>query len=463
MEEKNKGLTIGEIFHAMFHKKWLLLAVTVIVMLFGVIFVELIYNPSKTIYQCEYNFKFPGASEKKYPDGKDVVYNDFVSLESLQQVKDSDEKYADIDINRLHKNNAISIEITYSKPPSGTTYVEVIPVGYLVKVKQKYFKSDEIARDFIMDLVRIPVDYALNANRAIDYKENITRATAASDYNTTIDYLIDQKNLILDNYEKLITLYSNGFVYNKKSIAQAQTEVINFFSENDLDALKTEVIHKGLWKSKNYIYNIEQKKNALTREYDENYLKIKNLQKASAEFIKSIKDSNTIQADESLAVYQNQIAQLVTRNSTILSTINNEYQPLLEKTPYTAQSDGTVLWDSAKDIDTKISEEERKAFEDKIEKITDNLMTFTDDFVNFVHAINDEFSFVYYYNSARVIKTGGINLLLAVLVFLVLGFVLGCGINFVIDYPRKNKSNENEELDSNEESIEENKSTELNE
>lgn len=463
MEEKDKGLTIGEIFHAMFHKKWLLLAVTVIVMLFGVIFVELIYNPSKTIYQCEYNLKFPGASEKKYPDGKDVVYNDFVSLESLQQVKDSDEKYAGIDINRLHKNNAISIEITYSKPPSSTTYVEVIPVGYLVKVKQKYFKSDEIARDFIMDLVRIPVDYALNANRAINYRENITRATASNDYSTTIDYLIKQKNLILDNYEKLTTLYSNGYIYNQKSIAEAQTEVINFFLENDLDALKTEVIHKGLWKNKNYIYNIEQKKNALTREYDENYLKIKNLQKASAEFIESIKDSNTIQADESLAVYQNQIAQLVTRNSTILSTINNEYQPLLEKTPYTAQPDGTVLWDSAKDIDTKISEEERKVFEDKIEKITDNLEAFTDDFVNYVHAINDEFSFVYYYNSARVIKTGGINLLLSVLVFLVLGFILGCGINFVIDYPRKNKSKKNEVLDSNEESIEENKSTELNE
>ncbi|MDE5565913.1 MAG: hypothetical protein K2I77_02895, partial [Anaeroplasmataceae bacterium] len=335
MEEKNKGLTIGEILHAVFHKKWLLLAVTVIVMLFGVIFVQLIYNPSKTIYECEYNLKFPGASEKKYPDGKEVVYNDFISLESLELVKKSDEKYADLDIQRLHKNNAISIEITYSKPPTNTTSVQVVPVGYLIKVKQRYFKSDDIARDFIMDLVRLPVDYALNANRAINYKENITRAAAASDYITTIDYLINQQKLLLDNYEKLTTLYSNGFVYNNKSIAEAQTEVINFFSAYDLEALKTEVLRKGLIKDNNnengsdYRDTIEQKKNALIREYDENYLKIKNLQKASDEFIESIKDSSTVQADEALAVYQNQIAQLVTRNSTILSTINNDYHPLL--------------------------------------------------------------------------------------------------------------------------------------
>ncbi len=48
MEEKEDGLTLGEIFHVILIKKWILLAVTVLVMLFGVIFVQVLYNPSKT-------------------------------------------------------------------------------------------------------------------------------------------------------------------------------------------------------------------------------------------------------------------------------------------------------------------------------------------------------------------------------------------------------------------------------
>ena len=47
MEEKEDGLTLGEIFHVILIKKWILLAVTVLVMLFGVIFVQVLYNQVK--------------------------------------------------------------------------------------------------------------------------------------------------------------------------------------------------------------------------------------------------------------------------------------------------------------------------------------------------------------------------------------------------------------------------------
>lgn len=110
IDEKEEGLSIGEFIHVILIKKWLLLAVTVVVMLIGVLFIYGIYNPNKTVYQCEYELKFPGSNTGKFPDGKEIIYNDFISAENIEKTKALKDEYKNIDIFNLINENGVHIE-----------------------------------------------------------------------------------------------------------------------------------------------------------------------------------------------------------------------------------------------------------------------------------------------------------------------------------------------------------------
>ncbi|MDE6407795.1 MAG: hypothetical protein K2K50_04245, partial [Anaeroplasmataceae bacterium] len=99
MEEKEEGLSFGEIFHVLFIKKWLLLAVTIAITLLGVIFVQFLYNPGRIEYQATFEIKFPDAFKQEndttrhYPDGTEFLYQELISLNNLKKAQAKDEKF----------------------------------------------------------------------------------------------------------------------------------------------------------------------------------------------------------------------------------------------------------------------------------------------------------------------------------------------------------------------------------
>lgn len=443
IDEKEEGLSVGEIIHVILIKKWLLLAVSVVVMLLGVLFIFGVYNPNKIVYQCEYELKFPGSSSGKFPDGKEIIYNDFISIDNLEKTKNLKDDYTEIDIFSLVNQNGVQIErqVTINEKTN-----EILNTKYRMTFKKKYFKSDEQARNFIVDLVNIPIKYALEVNQEINYKENLVRATEADDYISQINYLIAQRDMILTDYSTLISEYSNGFKYGDKTLSIAQLEISSFFSKNDLDALKKEVSNNGYIKNDNYKYTIQQNKINLQKEYEANDLKINSLKNEVKEFIEKYQDSSSIQLDQALAVYQKEIADLATINSGILSRINNECNVYLGYEPQTVSSDekGNVIWSPLIPISSEQKKDEIK-FKEKLDDIMSKLEGFSDTYTNFVHSINETYSYVVYHNGSRITKDGGMNLLLAIIIFLVIGFILACCLNLFIDMPKyvKNKKNNN--------------------
>lgn len=439
IDEKEEGLSIGEFIHVILIKKWLLLAVSVIVMIIGIIFIYGVYNPNKTVYQCEYELRFPGLNSGKFPDGKEIIYNDFISIENLEQAKALKNEYESIDVFNLINKNGVQIEQIVTI--NDKTY-EVLSTKYRMSFKKKYFKSDEQARNFIVDLVNIPIQYALEVNKDINYKENLVRALEADDYISQINYMIAQRDMILTDYIDLISEYSNGFKYGDKTLSMAQLEISSFFSKNDLDALKKEVSNNGYIKNDNYKYSIQQEKINLQKEYEANDLKISSLKNEVKEFIEKYQDSSSIQLDQALAVYQKEIADLATINSGILSKINNECNVYLGYEPQTVSFDekGTIIWSPLVPISSDQKKDESK-FKEKLTDIMNHLELFSDTYTNFVHSINETYSYVVYHNGSRITKDGGMSLILAVIIFLVIGFVLACCINLAIDMPKyiKNK------------------------
>ncbi len=434
MEENEESLSIRELFHVIWIKKWLLLVVSIVVMLVGVILVSVLYNPNKTHYVCEYEIKFPGSELGKYPDDKDIISNQLISLEYLKETKESNlENYDSIDVYKIADENGISIE-RYNYDASQTGQERFC---YRISIKKKYFESSQQAREFITDLANKPVEYALSIIQNIEYKDNLKAASGAADYTSEINYLIEQKTLILTGYTELITSFTSGFKIGDKSLSDARAEVLSFFSTYDLESLAKEVVNQGYIKKESYKEKLEQDKENLKREYEKNYLTIFKLKNEMNSFIEANKDNPNIKLDQALQIYQTEIATRTTQNVEIISTINNDINSYLNLNPQTVtdNADGTVTW-SEEVISSINKEEAKKRFEEKLSSISKNLEQFSTTYTDFVHATNKSSSVVIYSSSSQVYRSGGMSLLLALVIFLLIGLVMGSVINLMIDLPK---------------------------
>lgn len=422
MEEKEEGLSLGEIFHVMLIKKWLLLAITVVVMIIGVVFVHVFYNPGQEIYKMAFELEFPGVEEGRYPNGKKIVYSDFIRLKSLEFVKKYNTGFEDVDVTKMAERNDISIE-EYIYYIQG----EEIRTGkYTITVSKKYFSSSDQAKDFLVSLTEIPVDYAMAMGCEISYDTELELASVSGDYITQIDHLKEQKKLLLEGYNDLIDTYSNSISVDDVTLAQAKKNFIQFFDNNQIETLTTEVKNKGyVKKDSDFINSIKRKKTELLLEIEKNEAEIEALK----ELIKLIKDELGESAGsyyETISSITERMQELKTINSGNATKISQEYDKYIN---------------SAENV----TDEELAEFDVIIQKYTKALEDFTAQYKNFKDSIYNNYSYVVYANASQIVSSGGISLLLVVIAFLVIGFVVGCCVNLVIDMPKylRNKKHGN--------------------
>ncbi|MDE5715909.1 MAG: hypothetical protein K2I42_07270 [Anaeroplasmataceae bacterium] len=430
MEEKEEGISLGEIIHVAFIKKWLLLGISVVVMLLGVILLVAIYNPGKQIYQMEFELRFPNYEEKIFPDGKEVIYSEFVSYENLAKAKQKSEDFSSIDTEKMVTKNDIQIsekEIVENN--------QTVRTGkYTIKVLKKYFSSDKQASKFLQTVANLPIDYVLETSSKIDYYYNLRQASTAGDYLSEIQSLNSQRELLLNGYDYLIDKYTNGYSIvldgNDLTLNNAKLEIEAYFSKNkSLSSMKTEVEMNGYIKlDSNYLYEIERKKDELERESDLNKEKINALEKQIQAFYSQ--NTSGIVMDTALKSLFDEITTLTLRNAEIKYQIENVYNK------YTDHS-------QVADYDTKVSN-----FDADLTKHYENLKKFTDTYDLFSKDIYDKNSYVVYSYGSHIVENGGINPLLGVVAFLILGFILGCCVNLVIDMPKylKSKRKENNQI-----------------
>lgn len=429
MEEKEEGISLGEIFHVVFIKKWLLLGISVAVMLLGVIVLVAFYNPGKEVYQMEFELRFPNYEERVFPDGKEVIYSEFISYENLTKAKQKSEEFSKIDTDKIVAKN--HIQITEKEIVENNQTVQT--GKYTIKVLKKYFSSEKQASDYLQAVANLPIDYVLETSRKIDYYYNLKQASAAGDYLSEIESLNAQRELLLTEYDYLIEKYTNGYsilVNNEElTINNAKLEIETYFSQNKtLSSMKTEVEMNGYIKpNSSFLYEIERKKDDLERESNLNKEKITALEKQ----IKAFYEQNTsgIVTDAALKSLFDEITTLTLRNAEIKYTIENVYNK------YTDHS-------QVADYDAKVI-----SFDADLKKHYDNLKKFTDTFDSFSKDIYNKNSYVVYSYGSHIISNGGLNPLLGVVAFLILGFVLGCCVNLSLDMPKylKNKRKEQEQ------------------
>ncbi|MDE6241778.1 MAG: hypothetical protein K2M08_05070 [Anaeroplasmataceae bacterium] len=430
MEEKEEGLSLGEIFHVLFIKKWLLLAVTLAVTLIGVIFVQFLYNPGKVEYQATFQVKFPDAfkmendSTRHYPDGTEFLYQELISLDNLKRAQAKDESFASINIEKMKKNNGISIqeyEATINNEPVKTEI-------YSIFILKKYFSSTEQAVDFFEALIDIPVEIVLEKSKLIDYDRYLKQFDSLDDYASQMEILINQKELIIENYASLISTYSNAHTITLndgsiKTISVAQSDIESYFTRYDLEAMKNEVELNGyVYPNSEFLINVRNNLADLERQLERNNLKLNNLQK-------QIKD---ISSDEGQTIIIqgliSEISKITEENAEIESTIK-DYNKYLN-----ASSEAGYA-------------EKLANFESRMKAHYAELQEFTAIYAAFNNEIYETNTKVLVSAGSIIVEEGGFNILIALAVFLVGGFVLGCCLNLCLELPKflKEKKKELEE------------------
>lgn len=432
MEEKEEGISIGEIFHVIFIRKWLLLAITIIIALFGVIFVQAFYNPSKEEYRATFQIRYPNRDTEKYPDGTEFLFQEFISLNNLKKIKDSKEEYASINVEAMKRKSDISIVET-------ERMIENVPTKtgiYTVYIMKKYFKSSTQAVNFFTDLISLPAENVITKSKLIDFDRYLKQYNQVYDYTSKLDILINQRDLIIEGYEKYVGEYSNvhtititlpdGSTVNK-TLNDEQSDVESYFKTNDLEAMKAEVTKNGyLLENSQYLTTIENNISKLELEERENTKKLTALED------QLVKLRDLLAGTVTETAYQD----IITSISTLVQR-NAEIENEIEK--YKSYTDTSRKPENYNELLT--------VFQEKLDAHYQKLVEFTDHYAAFNYELYETNTKVLVSAGSIITEVGGYNILLVLVVFLVVGLVIGCCVNLALDLPKflREKKNGKEE------------------
>ncbi len=212
-EEREDGVSFGELIHAVVKKIWLILGISALVTIVAVLGTVFVVNPSKTVYEICFSIDYPEKDDLKYPDGSAFRYLDIIGLENLEKAKASDEKFKDIDVNAINTGNGLTIqEGKYgTNKETGAYGIIEQPGSYILRIYGSYFADRNEANDFIRALVNVPVENIKDLIGKMDFYVNLNAYNSVSTYSEKIDSLNAQKKFILDRYDLLIEFLGEDY------------------------------------------------------------------------------------------------------------------------------------------------------------------------------------------------------------------------------------------------------------
>lgn len=397
------GVEFGQILKVMFKNKirWLIGFFATTVVVFIVLF---FYSTSKKTYTTTYTYNDVYLTNGTYADGSTFSYLDIYNY--LSDVTESNEKYKDINIDDMLDAN--KIEISYE---DGL---------YTLTISSKLVSND-IAKEFISDLVYYPISKNIKYISNISYSNYLNLYSQSKIYSNQINYLQEQIKYLQNQYESLLKLNNNNNNYSYTSHLNAINAYIN---ENPINALSTEIVENGYvkdltayqnyLKSKIYDLNIELKNNKTT------IVQLENEIETIVSKVGSLSNAN-------LDSYNSQIATLKIRNVEIESQLEiyNSYLNTDSKTYTDAQ---------LQDFENRLNN-----YKEKIESFTN---TFAADYKEIV-----ESSSVLYNTASKLTIDGGMSTIMVIVVSFIAGIVVACIINLCCDYKLlKEDKNESKNL-----------------
>lgn len=423
---QEEGITLGQIFKAMFFNKIRFLIVSVAtfaVLLLGIL---VIYNPGKETYVAKFEYSDINIANGYYSNGKAFNVLDLIDL--MEEVKQTNlEKYSGIDVDKIIGKNGVTITEDFTVKKTETTdktdtEQEFITSHYTLTFNAKLFSDYKTAKSFMTDLISYPVAKSNSLANSIVFDENLKLYDVAKIYANQIDYLNAQKNYLIDGYKALIDSYGD-VSYNNAKLSSKVNEISLYFENNKLDLLSDEITKNGYVKDlSTYKSNLETQKYNLTLESVYNGKKLEELKTQRNDLIaKASKDSSIQTLD--LSTYNDSIISLTQRNIDIAKEVE-----IIDK--YLDSSSATKADGSVNE--NYYSDAKRAVFESKLNQFRVQLENYTNDYkACYLECIQDYN--IYYNDAAKVVSDGGFSTAMTLVISVLVGFAVACVVNLIAD------------------------------
>ena len=205
-EERENGITFGEICRLIGKKIWLVLAIAAGVTVLAVVLFALVFNPLTTYYSMSFELVYPTSSTQQYPDGTPFSYRNIISLSTLEAAKAKEERLADIDVATMIREDHISV----SAVTEGDAAADSATVTYTLNVKGSYFRDEDTAQLFIRCVADATVDDIMERAAALSY--GISSETFnGNNFEARLDLLAEEYATLLEMYDTWISTYTAGY------------------------------------------------------------------------------------------------------------------------------------------------------------------------------------------------------------------------------------------------------------
>lgn len=432
MEEEEKGVSLMDIFHTIYLKRWLGLIVGIAV---AVVFTVAMYfgmNASGGRYEISFTLSMPNDTSPSvytYPDSDRFYYSDYTSDRVLEEVKASDEDFGGINIKKMISKNDISCKETATEIKNGESSLYTHNVT--VSVKAKYFSNEGVAKKFLSALAYYPIGQF--AEKDVDYNVylNGNDFENAIDFSAQVDYLKKEISYLSGLYNSLGNVVDDNGV----SAAIYKQQFTAWSERQDLDSILSEAA------SHRYLKNWESE----IAKYESDVIglneQIEDTQNILANIRTYLKENNIPSADAAsvIASFEEKYVNLARRRTTIFSYFSNYYEgDVSEEDPVThAQEFQFTVTETGERI---VKADHVKATEDYAKKIRTvyEQLTSSDGFIRqyeeLSKQLNVKSSSISYISPNVIASTGGIGLLKAAILGVVIGLVIGVVTAYVAGY-----------------------------
>ena len=283
-EERDDGITFGEICRLIGKRIWLVLAVAAGVTVLSVLLFALLLNPLTTYYTMRFDLVYPTSSQRQYPDGTPFSYRNIISLSTLEAAREMDERLAGVNVSQMVREDHISVDALTDEDDGSVTY--------RLRVKGSYFRDEDTAQLFIRCVAEATVQDIVGRAAALSF--GISEETFnGNNFEARLDLLAEEYTTLLATYDNWIKTYSAGYRVSvngaSHSLADYRAEAYGLYVEGVRSALAEECENSGyglLYGNEEEIVvqeAIDDRVGQLKKEYDLNSAIIADLKAQLAE------------------------------------------------------------------------------------------------------------------------------------------------------------------------------------
>lgn len=428
IRNEDEGVSLGEICHWIWLKKFWLLGLTFgITLLIGIVFIFGI-NPGKAKYNVTFSYDdVRNLNNGSYLDGTKFDYHNVISEKSIREVVESNKKYEGINIEELTKDSDFNISKEVLRAKENDLSSEIIATTYSIDVPAKYFSNKNVAGDFFYDLINLPLQYNEKTLDLFKFDLNLDNAKNSKTFNSELAYFEAHIEEIRSRYQSLINEFGDIMVYfsnqGEDGVSVSNARISNLLSSFefavqslDLASLKNDLAVNLYVKDYDYIIKPIDDQLVLI---DKNIKKIDIQVQTLETELESLKQNSTNNTGVSQA-----IAEVINK---IFALKSQKY-------------DLEVKQEELTNTKKKYNAEESKAFAAKLDIVLKELEEETEVFKSAFKYVNINDQLVQFKYANIVKKSGTTSIIIVVGIGLVLGLCVGALTSGILGYNQEKRN-----------------------